>query len=99
MAISWIGKDPNTPDYYIYVRHIETKNPYIIRLFGGKKIKSQKIVSIISSSIYNSLDIKNKRLYTGMTIKDVEEHGTEVFKKQLPEARAKALNKFLGLPT
>ena len=33
-----------------------------------------------------------------MTIRDVQEHGTEEFKKQLPEAEARALGRLIGMP-
>ena len=98
MATIWMGGHPNQPDYYIYVRYVEIDNSFFNTLFTGKKTYTKKIVSIITSSEYYSLNKDARKFYKGMTIQDVKEHGTEEFKKQLPRAEAQALAKAIGFP-
>jgi hypothetical protein len=98
MSKTWIGGDPNTPDYYIYVRTIEVENSLIKRILTNIKIRTEEKVSIITSLEFYKLNVDARKFYKGMTIGDVKKFGSENFKKELPRAEAQALSKLIGLP-
>lgn len=97
MSVDFMGGDPRTPDYYIHVRCIEIRNSFLKRMFTQQKTRTEEIVSIITSSDYDSLSKGESSLYKGMTIADVHKYGTKELKKQLPKAEARSLGKIIGI--